>query len=459
MCIFAHSKQVCVRFVFIITKDFLNSYILLLFVMGTKERIVVVGGGFAGLNFIKNLDKRKFDAILLDRNNYHSFPPLFYQIASSGLDPGSISFPFRREMRKGSVKGARYQMGEVKKFDVVNKTVTTQFETVAYDKLVIAAGTTNNFFGMKDLCKYVFTLKSTTEAIRCRNEILDRLERASLCKDAEQRRRLLSFVVIGGGPTGVEIAGAIGEMKRYILQREYPDISVDDLSITLIEGTDRLLRTMSEAASREALEYLGHLMVNVRLQKTMKSYVNNIVTFADGEEVYSEMVIWTAGVTGEPLEIIGADIQRGAGNRFVVDEYNRLVGCDDVFVLGDIALMASDAYPKGHPQLAQVAIQSARLLARHLNKGKFGKPFIYKDKGSMATVGRNRAVVDLKHIHMYGRPAWLTWMFIHLISILGMRNKLSVLINWIWAYCTYSTSLRLLLHSNRYPLRSRWGER
>ena len=250
--------------------------------MSNKERIVVIGGGFAGINFIKKLDTKRFDVLLVDKNNYHSFPPLFYQIASSGLDPGSISFPFRREMRKGSVKGARYNMGDVKTIDVANKTITTQFETIEYDKLVIAAGTTNNFFGMTDLYKRVFTLKSTPEAIRCRNEILDRLERASLCKDEKQRRRILSFVVIGGGPTGVEIAGAIGEMKRYILHREYPNITTDDLNITLIEGTDRLLRTMSETASREALEYLGHLMVNVKLQKTMKSYENNVVTFADG---------------------------------------------------------------------------------------------------------------------------------------------------------------------------------
>ncbi len=426
--------------------------------MNAKEKIVIIGGGFAGLNLVKKLDKSKFDVTLIDRNNYHSFPPLFYQIASSGLDPGSISFPYRREMRKGSVRGARYEMGEVKSIDVVNKKIVTNLDTVSYDKLVIAAGTTNNFFGMSDLHKKVYTLKSTSEAIRCRNEILDRLERASVCRDSEERRRLLSFVVIGGGPTGVEIAGAIGEMKRYILHREYPDISVDELSITLVEGTDRLLRTMSETASREALEYLGHLMVNVKLGKIMQSYEDNVVKFADGEEIYSEMVIWTAGVTGEPMDIIGVDIQRAPGNRYAVDEYNRIKGLEDVYALGDISLMMTDDYPKGHPQLAQVAIQQAVLLAKHLNKGSFDRKFKYNDKGSMATVGRNRAVADLNHLHLYGRPAWLAWMFVHLISILGMRNKLSVLMNWIWAYCTYSTSLRLLIHSCRYPLRRRWND-
>lgn len=427
--------------------------------MDKKEHIVVVGGGFAGLNFIKQIDKTKFDVTLIDRNNYHSFPPLFYQIASAGLDAGSISFPFRREMRRGKVKGARYNMGNVEFINVKEKIVTTQFETLKYDKLVIAAGTTNNFFGLTDLYKKVYTLKSTSEALRCRNEILDRLERASLCKDAKERKKLLSFVVIGGGPTGVEIAGAIGEMKRYILDREYPNIPKEDLNIILVEGTDRLLRAMTETASREVLEYLGHLMVEVKLEKTMASYEDNVVKFSDGEELYSEMVIWTAGVTGEPIEIFGTEVKRGPGNRFIVDDYNRVVGMDDVYALGDIALMMSDAYPKGHPQLAQVAIQQAKLLAKQLNKGEFKQSFKYVDKGSMATVGRNRAVADLKHIHLYGRPAWLTWMFIHLISILGMRNKITVLITWVWAYFTYSSSLRLLLHTNKYPLRSRWGEK
>lgn len=427
--------------------------------MDKKEHIVVVGGGFAGLNFIKQIDKKQYDVTLIDRNNYHSFPPLFYQIASAGLDAGSISFPFRREMRRGKVKGARYNMGNVEFINVKEKIVTTQFESVKYDRLVIAAGTTNNFFGLTDLYKQVYTLKSASEALRCRNEILDRLERASLCKDSKERKKLLSFVVIGGGPTGVEIAGAIGEMKRYILSREYPDIPKEDLNIILVEGTDRLLRTMSETASREVLDYLGHLMVDVKLNKTMASYDENIVKFSDGEELYSEMVIWTAGVTGEPIEFFGTDVKRGPGNRFIVDEYNRVVGMDDVYALGDIALMMSDIYPKGHPQLAQVAIQQAKLLAKHLNCGEFKQPFKYVDKGSMATVGRNRAVADLKHIHLYGRPAWLTWMFIHLISILGMRNKITVLITWIWAYFTYSSSLRLLLHTNKYPLRSRWGEK
>lgn len=418
-----------------------------------KKHVVIVGGGFAGINAIKVLDKNKFDITLIDRHNFHSFPPLFYQIASSGLDSGSISFPFRREVRH--MKHVRFHMGEVKKVDTVAKTVTTQFETVSYDYLIVAAGTTNNFFGMNDLRDKVYTLKSVAEAIRLRNEILDRLERASIATDHERKKQLLSFVVIGAGPTGVEVAGAIGEMKRYIIPREYPELKKEDLKILIVEGTDRVLRTMSEDASRHAYEYLGHLMVDVKLNTTMVGYDNNVVKFADGEEVYCETLIWTAGITGEPIDGFDKSVY-ARGGRFKVDEYNRVDGYNNIFALGDISYLEAPEYPRGYPQMAQVAIQQARCLAENLNSGKFDKKFKYNDKGSMATVGRNRAVADLHKLHMYGRPAWVTWMFVHLISILGMRNKLTVLINWIWAYCTYSTSLRLLVRPSKYPYRKHW---
>ncbi|MDE6825254.1 MAG: NAD(P)/FAD-dependent oxidoreductase [Paramuribaculum sp.] len=425
-----------------------------------RERVVIIGGGFAGLNVIKHLDKKKFDITLIDRNNFHSFPPLFYQIASGGLDPGNISFPFRRELRRqANGLGAVYHMGEVHTIDTLYKEVRTQFETIEYDKLIIAAGTTNNFFNNPGLIKTVFTMKSAAEATRCRNEILDRLERASLCTDdPDRRRRLLSFVVVGGGPTGVEMAGAIGEMKRYIISREYPGIKPEDVQIVLLEGTGRLLGGMSEQSSTAALKALESLMVDVRLNKLMSSYDDNVVTLNDGTKIYSEMVIWTAGVTGEKFLFNGVDYAQGRGNRFEVDQQNRVIGLEDVFEIGDIALMQTPDYPKGHPQMAQVAIQQGRLLAKQLNAGKFDKSFKYVDKGSMATVGRNLAVADLKHIHMKGWTAWMAWMFVHLISLLGMRNKLTVLINWVWNYVTYSTSLRILLHSTKFPLRRRWGE-
>jgi NADH dehydrogenase len=423
----------------------------------TRRKLVVIGGGFAGLNFMKSINNGDWDITLIDRNNYHSFPPLFYQVASAGLEPGNISFPLRREMRSRHMRGCKFRMGEVKTIDTANKVVHTQYESLPYDILVIAAGTTNNFFGIPDLEKHVYTLKSTAEALRCRNDILDRLERACLTQDRELRRKLLTFTIVGGGPTGVEVAGALGEMKRYILKREYKDIDIDDVNVTIIEGTDKLLRTMSEKSSAEALEYMGHLMVNVKLGKTMKTYADNVITFADGEQMYTEMVIWTAGITGEPFTFVGDQPLMSPGNRFTVDAYNCVQGLKDVYAIGDICCHTDERYPRGCPQLAQVAIQQGVRLAKNLNRPDKRQPFDYVDKGSMATVGRNRAVVDLKHSHLYGRPAWITWMFVHLISLLGMRNKITVLINWIWSYCTYSSSVRLLLRPNRYPLREGWS--
>lgn len=420
--------------------------------MEKLQHIVIIGGGFAGLNLAKELDKNKFRVTILDKNNFHSFPPLFYQIASSGLEPSSISFPFRREMRR--LKNTNYHFGEVLEIDSKNSTVRTQFETIKYDQLVIASGTTNNFFNQPELKEKVHTLKSTAEAIRLRNEILDRLERACITTDRERRRQLLSFVVVGGGPSGVEVAGALGEMKRYILNKEYPEIDIDDVRVILIEGTDRFLRTMSERASHDAKVYLGHLMIETRLNCMMKSYENNVLHLSTGEEIYCETLIWTAGITGNKINGISDDsITRG--NRYIVGSNCKIKGYDNIYALGDIAYLEDESHPNGYPQVAQVAIQQAKHLAKWLNTGA-DTAFKYVDKGSMATIGRNRAVCDLKFAYLYGRPAWATWMFIHLISILGMRNKVNVLINWVWAYLFYTTSLRLLIRPVKYPIRKHW---
>lgn len=429
--------------------------------MDERKHIVVIGGGFAGLNFVKRIDKKKYRVTLVDRNNYHSFPPLFYQIASSGLEPDSICFPFRREMHKGKARGAEFHLGEVEWIDTEAKKVKTQYETLCYDILVIAAGTTNNFFGNDELIKSVFTLKSTAQAMRCRDEILDRLERASISKDAAERRRLLSFTVTGGGPAGVEIAGALGEMKRYILPRNYPSIPPEDVKIVLLEGSQSLLGTMSGKSQTDAMKYLRELMVDVRLGHLMKDYSGNIVTMDDGTSFYSGMLVWTAGITATHFDFRGAvDYKPSGGGRMAVDEYNRAKGLgDDVYVLGDIAIMTTEEYPKGHPQLAQVAIQQGRNLANSLNRGKFDTPFRYRDKGTMATIGRNRAVADIGRMHLRGFIAWLAWMFVHLMSLLGMRNKINVLTDWTWGYFSYGTSLRLLLYPSKYPLRWRWGEK
>lgn len=417
-----------------------------------KKKLVIIGGGFGGLSVASQVDKRLWDVVIVDRNNYHSFPPLFYQVASSCLEPASISFPFRRELRGRRYHGAcRFHLGVVESIDVAERKVHTDTETLPYDELVIAAGTTNNFFGIPDLEKKVFTIKSTPEAIRCRNEVLNRLERAAICSDPALRQKLLTFVVVGGGPAGVEIAGALGEIKRYVIGREYPSIDPAEMKVIIVEGTDALLRSMGPRSSADALKGLSQLMVDVQLNKTMKTYDDSTITFADGSTIEAATVIWTAGVTGQPFAIEGSDVRPGHGNRWLVDEYNRVVGLDHVYAIGDIALMTCDDYPHGHPQVAQVALQQGANVARNLSKAKL-HPFKYRDKGSMATIGRNRAVVDMGRIHLSGRAAWWAWLVVHLMTLLGMRNRTVVFINWMWNYFNYSSGLRLLLKPYRYPL-------
>lgn len=430
--------------------------------------IIVIGGGFAGLNAITHLDLRLWRVTVIDANNFHSFPPLFYQVASAGLDAASICFPLRRELRKLRSPNVTFNMGKVDSIDTSRKTVHTDLETLHYDRLIIAAGTTNNYFGNDELAQSVYTIKSTDESVRCRNDILRRLEKAAIETSEQKRREMLHFVVVGGGPTGVEIAGALGEMKRYVIPREYPSIRQSDVSITIIEGSSRLLRTMSESSSKRAAEGLGALMVETKLNSILKTYDpdRRCVELVTGETLPASMVIWTAGVTGVRFAFQGVetDAKTGQptfvsnGNRLLTDRYCRIKGLEDVYAIGDISLVHGDeAWPKGHPQLAQVAIQQGRLVARNLNeyarRGAAAKirEFSYRDKGSMATIGRNRAVVDMGKIHLGGFPAWMAWMGVHLLSLLGMRNKITVLINWIWAYFNYASSLRLIIRPSKLP--------
>ncbi|MDE6134931.1 MAG: NAD(P)/FAD-dependent oxidoreductase [Muribaculaceae bacterium] len=423
-----------------------------------KKKLIIIGGGFGGLTLARDIDKDMWDVTIIDANNFHSFPPLFYQVASSGLEPASISFPFRRELRSRKLRGVRFYMGHVETIDVENRQVHTSDASFQYDSLVMAAGTTNNFFGNPSLEKHVLTLKSTTQAIRCRNEILTHLEEASLCHDAGRRQALLTFVVIGGGPAGVEIAGALGELKRFIIRREYPEINPDELRVIIIEGSEALLRTMGKRSSDDAAEGLRQLMVEIWLGKTMKDYDGETITFADGSSLKAYTVIWSAGVEGSPIKLTGTHIAPSYGARWEVDQYNRVRGLDNIFAIGDIALMAGKDYPKGHPQVAQAAIQMARNLARNLS-GRIPRVFVYRDKGSMATIGRNRAVVDIGKAHLSGRMAWIAWLIVHLMSLLGMRNRAVVLIDWIWNYCTFSSGLRLIMRPDRYPFRSHWNEK
>lgn len=417
-----------------------------------KKKLVVIGGGFGGLNLVKYIDKKKWDVTLVDKHNYHSFAPLFYQVASSGVEPSDITFPLRRELSRGKSRGTQFTMGHVSIIDVSRKEVITEFEHIPYDSLVIAAGCTNNFFGLHGIRDKVYTIKSAPEAIRARNAVLYNLERASQTPDPEKRAALLTFAVIGAGPTGVEIAGALGEMKRWIIEREYPRINRDEVKVVLYEGADRVLRTMTEKSSADALRDLKELMVDVRLGKTMESYADGVLHFTDGETLRTDVVVWTAGITGVPFTFVGTDVKAGPGGRFAVDEYNRVIGLEDVYAIGDISSHSDDRFPRGCPQLAQPAIQQGRCLAKNLNAGKFEQPFSYYDKGSMATIGRNRAVVDMGKIHFRGFIAWVAWMAVHLVTLLGMRNKTVVFINWIWSYFGFSTSLRMLLKGASKPI-------
>ncbi|MDE6267394.1 MAG: NAD(P)/FAD-dependent oxidoreductase [Muribaculaceae bacterium] len=425
--------------------------------MTEKEHIVIIGGGFAGLTLLKKLNRDKYRITIVDSTNYHSFPPLFYQIASGGLEPSGICFPLRREVKRFIPDDTRFHMGKVEEIDTTHKTVHTGLgETIHYDRLILAAGSTNNFFNMPDLEKKVYTLKSVEQAIRCRNDILTRLEEAVVTTDPEKRRRLLSFVVVGGGPTGVEIAGALGEMKRYTITREYPELCREDLRITIVEGTDRLLQAMSQKSSVKAKKYLEKLMVDTRLGVNMTSYDGQTATLSDGTLLPAGMLIWTAGVAAVPFKFTGATPRIGRGRRIETDRFNRVTDLENVYAVGDICIMTEDEkFPNGHPQVAQVAIQQADTLAYNLNHGYGKRPFHYKDKGSMATVGRNRAVVDLPRLHFGGWLAWVAWMGIHLVSILGMRNKINVLLSWTWAYFTYSQALRLIFRASRFPDRDR----
>lgn len=415
------------------------------------KHIVIVGGGFAGFLLSKHVDHKQYRVTLVDRKNFHAFPPLFYQIASSGLEPAAICFPFRKELRK--LRHVRFRMGEALSVDTQQQILRTNTGDIEYDYLVLATGTTNNFFNMPELRERVYTLKSTAEAIRLRNEILFSLERAGTCSDPEKRRTLLCFTVVGGGPTGVEIAGALGEMKKYILAREYPEINPCDMRVVIVEGANRLLQNMSPEASVKARQYLEQLEVEVITGHTMKSFDGTYVDFDNGAQIKCHTLIWTAGITGEPLQGI-PESSIGRGKRIITDEFNRVKGCENIFAIGDIALLSEKNYPNGHPQVAQVAIQQSELLAKNLNKNRFETPFRYKDKGNMATIGRNRAVADLPYIKLYGRPAWFTWMGVHLVSILGMKNKIITLLNWCWYYFTYNATLRLLIRPTRYPKRN-----
>ena len=416
-----------------------------------KKRVVIVGGGFGGLKLANKLRNSDFQVVLVDRNNYHQFPPLIYQIASAGIEPSSISFPFRKIFQKRG--NFFFRMAEVRSVFPEQNILQTSIGKVRYDYLVLAAGTTTNFFGNKNVEEHAIPMKNVSEAMGLRNALLENFERALTCASETERQELLNVVIVGGGATGVEVAGALSEMKNHVLPKDYPDMPSSLMNIYLIEAGTRLLPAMSEQTSQHVLNYLRKMGVNVLLNKMVTDYDHHRVILKDGSQIATRTFIWVSGVAAEKITNLDGE-HLGRGARIIVDEHNRVKGFDNIFSIGDQCIMpeGDPNYPGGHPQLAQVAIQQGKLLARNLKaleKGKSLKPFRYRNLGAMATVGRNRAVAEFSTMKMAGFWAWIMWLVVHLRSILGIRNKSIVLFNWVWNYFSYAQSLRFIVYARK----------
>ena len=409
-----------------------------------QPRLVIVGGGFGGIKLAKSLRGRGYQVVLLDRHNYHTFQPLLYQVATAGLEPDSIAGPLRKMMH--STDGFFFRLATVNHIDLDNRKLETSLGPLRYDYLVLATGSRTNYFGQEEKFGKAFPLKQIPQALNLRSHILQNFEKAVITDNLAERQQLMNYVIVGGGPTGVEVAGALGELKNHVLPSDYPDLDFRQMNIYLVEGTGRLLNGMSEKSGEKALRYLKRFSVNTLLHKMVKSFDGQQVILSDGTEIPCQTVVWAAGVMGNVADGLPAEVlDRG---RIRVDEFNRIVGQEHVFALGDVAKMETKDFPNGHPMLAPVAIQQGEHLAKNLRRLRQEKellPFSYKDKGSMATIGRNRAVVDLSHLRFSGALGWYIWMFVHLFSIIGFRNKLLVFWNWVWNYFTYDRGNRLII--------------
>ncbi|WP_314670557.1 NAD(P)/FAD-dependent oxidoreductase [Segatella salivae] len=415
-----------------------------------QRRVVVVGGGLGGLKLVSSLRDTDFQVVLVDKNNYNQFPPLIYQVASAGLEPSNISFPFRRLFQ--GWKNFFFRMAEVQHIDTEEKAIKTSIGTIHYDDLVLAAGATTNFFGNKNIEASALPMKSVSESMRLRNTILQNLERAETEDNEARKQALMNIAIVGGGPSGVEIAGVLAEMKQTILPRDYPDLDTSCMHIYLINATPRLLGAMSERSSREAEKALKELGVEVMTNCMVTDYVDKELVLKDGQRISAETVIWVSGIKANNIDGIPAESIGHAG-RILVDRFNRVKSLKDVYAIGDQCIVEGDeAYPYGHPQLAQVAIQQAKTLAKNLirqEKGETEQPFSYHNLGTMATIGRKKAVVEIGKLKFGGFFAWLLWLIVHLRSILGVKNKTIVFLNWMWSYMNYKQSLRLILKAKR----------
>ena len=415
-----------------------------------KKRVVIAGCGFAGLTLAKKLKGAGYQVVIIDKHNYHQFPPLFYQVASAGLEESSILFPIRKIFQH--YKDYYIRKAEVKSVNSTENQLITTAGMIDYDFLVLAFGATNSYFGSKEMEENSKGMKTIAEVLDLRNTILMNFENAVTARDPEEQDKHLNIVIIGGGPSGVEISGALAEMNKYILPKDYPELKDKKVNIFLIEAADRVLNMMSQKSSEKAKRFLEKSKVQVLTNTMATGCDENGVLLSTGCKIPTNVIIWTAGIRGNRIEGLKQDIY-GKSNRIIVNRYCQVKGYSNVFALGDISFMTEPKYPSGHPQVAQVAIQQAKLLADNLkrqNQGQSLKEFRYRDLGTMATVGRHLAVVELPFIHFQGVFGWLVWMFIHLMSIVGVRNKLIIFINWAWKYFTYDQSLRLILRPKEY---------
>lgn len=407
------------------------------------KRIVIIGAGFGGLKIAQKLKGSEYQVVLIDKNNYHQFQPLFYQVATSGLEPSSICFPLRKIFQKAPQVFIR--IAEVEAVHSEKNMVSTSIGAITYDYLVIATGCDTNFFGNKNVIEHALGMKSVGEALALRNHILQNFENRT--NDDEDMEKYLNIVIVGGGPTGVEVAGTLAEMRNHILPKDYPEIDFSHLKISLLDNGDRLLSSFTPHSSEKAKQYLEEIGVNIRLKTLVKDFDGNTALLADNTSIITNTVIWAAGIIGNSIPGISENsIVRG--NRYRVNEYNMVEGYNNIFAIGDICYQVDKEFPNGHPQVAQVAMQQGRNLAKNfkniLNKQPM-EPVTYVDLGSMATVGRNKAVVEIRSFKLYGIAAWFIWMFVHLMSLVGVKNKILIFINWFWNYITYDQSLRLII--------------
>lgn len=412
----------------------------------SQPRIIVVGGGFAGIALIKNLIREPFQIILFDRHNYHTFQPLLYQVSTAGLEPDSIAYPLRKIFRKH--RNFHFRMAEVIRVDRVKKEVITSIGNLSYDFLVIATGTKTNYFGNEGIAANSMPMKTVPQALNIRSLMLQNIEMADKAENEQDRLRYLNFVIAGGGPTGVELAGALAEFRKGILMNDYPELDQSEMQIHLLEGSNRLLAAMSAEASEKAFRFLEVMGVKVHLNTLVTKFDGITVTTKDGQELNTAMFIWAAGVTGAPVDGFSADDILTRANRYRVNEFNQLIDDVSIFALGDIACMETSDFPQGHPQLAQPAIQQGKHLAKNLKRQLKKQPLVpfkYFDKGSMATIGRNKAVVDFKKMRFSGFFAWILWMFVHLWFLVGFRNRVVTFFNWTYNYINYDRAARLII--------------